>query len=185
MKFKIFDDSMTGRVRITIRAAMVLMSFLSPAAMGSQSISLTWSASSDPSAVGYVLYGGSSSSNYKTRIDVGTNTTITVAGLTEGRTNYFVVTAYDSTKNESPASGQITYIVPGLLTMSRGATNGAAPQLSFPVAAGHWYEVQACTNLQSWATIWQTTNSTTNGLVVYQDPQKTTLKSKFYRLVMH
>jgi hypothetical protein len=60
-------------------------------AQASQSVSLGWSPCPDPNMVEYAVYYGNASGAYSHRLDVGTNTTAVVAGLTEGQTFFFVV----------------------------------------------------------------------------------------------
>lgn len=75
-----------------------------------QNVSLAWNTSSGAS--GYALYLGSASGSYTQRIDVQTNSTVTLSGLASGQTNYFVVTAYNAAGLESPASSQVAFTAP-------------------------------------------------------------------------
>jgi hypothetical protein len=54
--------------------------------------------------------------------------------------------------------------------------------VSFPVAPGNTYSVQASTDLKNWDTIWQTT-ATSNTWVQFQDPVAPNLPMRFYRTV--
>lgn len=72
---------------------------------------LAWDASSG--ATGYRLYYGTNSGQYAWNVNVGTNLTATVIGLTSGRTYFFGVTAYNSTA-ESAFSTEIEYTQPSL-----------------------------------------------------------------------
>src|SRR5689334_3286847 len=54
--------------------------FTHPAA-GGQTVSLAWDPATNSATAGYAFYYGPSSSNYTTRIDAGTNTTLTLTGL--------------------------------------------------------------------------------------------------------
>jgi hypothetical protein len=63
---------------------------------------------------GYKLYYGTASGGpYTTSIDVG-NVTSYMATITPlvGTDYYFVLTAYDSSKNESPISDEVNVFVP-------------------------------------------------------------------------
>ncbi len=80
--------------------------------MGSQSVSLSWNPNPDTNVVGYALYVGHTSGNYSSRIDVGTNTTSTLSGLSNGATFYFVATAYDSSDVESAPSNEAQFVAP-------------------------------------------------------------------------
>jgi hypothetical protein len=57
--------------------------------------------------------------------------------------------------------------------------------LSFPVAPGGSYELQATGDLQSWTNIWQTGTSASNAWVQFADTQTIPAPRRFYRLVMH
>jgi hypothetical protein len=84
--------------------------FLCAPVRGDQSVSLAWNPSADTNVVGYALYYGTTSSNYTTRIDVGTNTSATVAGLKNPGTAYFfAATAYNSSQLESIPSNEATF----------------------------------------------------------------------------
>lgn len=147
-----------------------------------QSVTLGWNASTGANVAGYYVYQGASSGNYTSKEDVGTNTVVTVSGLQEGQTNYFAVTAYNVAKMESAFSAQISFIAPGILqlTKSSGSFN-----ITFPVAPGHWYEVQASVDLKSWTTISQTATETSNSWIQFSDPQSSQFSKRFYRLVLH
>jgi hypothetical protein len=154
-------------------------------AMGSQDVTLAWDPSGDTNVVGYAIYYGTNSSNYTARLDAGGNSAISVSGLTEGVTYFFVVTAYDATGDESDPSNEIAYIVPGVLFLIPGANRGDPMRINFPVAFPHWYELQATTDLQSWTTIWQTDPVFYNGWFEYVDFEAPFNSMRFYRLAIH
>jgi hypothetical protein len=167
----------------TFRLASViaLLSILSSAAMAMQSVMVGWNPGTDPGIAGYAVYYGTTNGVYSKRLDVGTNTSTTISGLVEGQTNYFAVAAYNAASIEGTASSALTFIVPGYLKISSLSGNG----MSFPVAQGHYYVVQATTNLVSWTNIWQSSTASSNVWVSYQDPQAGSLPHRFYRLVLH
>jgi Fibronectin type III domain len=149
-----------------------------------QSVTLGWNASTDTSVAGYYIYHGTASGVYTDKNDVGTNTVATVSGLQAGQTNYFAVTAYNSAKMESPFSAEVSFIVPGVLQLTK-STNSNSFNIKFPVAQGHWYEVQASVDLQSWTTISQTATETSNTWIQFSDPQSNLFSKRFYRLILH
>jgi hypothetical protein len=125
---------------------MLGMFFCSPA-WGDQSVSLAWNPSPDTNVVGYVLYYGTSSSNYTTRVDMGTNTSATINGLKNPGANYFfAATAYNSSQLESVPSNEATFTtstnagptlatvadrslnVMGFMTITNTATDPGLPQ---------------------------------------------------------
>jgi hypothetical protein len=77
-----------------------------------QSVSLAWDADTAPDTAGYYLYFGTSSGHYTSKIDVGNNTVITLAGLKQNTIVYFAVTAYNTSRQESPPSNQAQFEVP-------------------------------------------------------------------------
>jgi hypothetical protein len=165
--------------------SVVVVVFLSACgiAKGVSSVSLQWNPNTDPSVIGYNLYYGGASRSYTNMIPVGNTTNAVVGGLTEGKTYFFAVTAYDAYGDESDYSDETVYIIPGLLVMTPGTGPGAPVRIQFPVAVDHWYELQASTDLRSWTTIWQITGIT-NNWVEYDAPQ-TSATAQFYRLILH
>ena len=150
---------------------------------GVSSADLLWNANPDPSVVGYNLYYGGASRTYTNMVSVGNTTNATVGGLLEGKTYYFAVTAYDIDGNESDYSAEATYVVPGWLVMTPGATAIDPLRIRFPVAPAHWYELQVSTDLKSWTTVWQTVGLT-NTWIEYDAPVAG-IGSQFYRVVLH
>jgi Fibronectin type III domain len=148
-------------------------------------VSLGWSASSDTNVVAYNIYYGTASGDYTSETSVGNVSNVTVSNLTAGTTYYFAATALDASGNESGFSTETIYIVPGLLTLGKGANPGDPMVINFPVAPGHWYEVQASVDLQSWSTIYQTEVESSNDVVQFSDPNASAFPSRFYRLVLH
>jgi hypothetical protein len=152
-----------------------------------QTVSLAWNPDADPATAGYILYSGPASGNYSSRTNVGMSTSATFGGLTAGMTNYFAVTAYNSAGVEGPLSSEISYLVPGAihLTGQSKSGKGVAVNMQFSVAAGHWYQVQASTDLKNWTVIGQTATMSSNGWYIFQDTQSPPMPKRLYRLVMH
>ena len=151
---------------------------------GAQTVQLAWDTPQNSTAAGYVLYYGTACKAYSNRVDLGTNTVATVPNLQEGETYYFAVTAYNSAGVESAFSSETSYITPGLLNLV-GGTNSNAANMEFPVACGHWYEVQASADFKTWTTIGQTAVAVSNVWTQFSDPQAGQFPKRFYRLVLH
>jgi len=166
---------------VTVLLAVVL---LCNNAQGDQSVSLAWNPSSNSAVAGYFLYYGPEAGVYTNRIDIGNNTATSVSGLQEGQTYHFAVSAYNSIGIESALSSDVPYITPGALTLL-GATNFNSMSMKFPVSPGHWYEVQASVDMQTWTTIGQTAVATSNVWTQFTDPQAGEFPTRFYRLVLH
>ncbi len=133
---------------------------------------------------GYFLYCGSENGMFTNKIDIGNNTTASVSGLQEGETYHFAVTAYNSTGVESALSSDVAYLTPGVIRLL-GAMNANSMGMEFPVAPGHWYEVQASTDMQTWMTIDKTGVATSNVWTQFSDSQAGQFSTRFYRLVLH
>jgi hypothetical protein len=104
-------------IKPSFATAAMLLSVLALTALPLQAgqFQLSWMAptkNADGTALtdltGYTLYYGQASQNYAMTVDVGDQTTYTLAGLEEGRTYYFAVTAYDTSGNESALSAEVS-----------------------------------------------------------------------------
>jgi hypothetical protein len=97
---------------------IVLGSFISLLVLFSQaqaaaSVTLAWDPSGGSGIIGYRLRYGVTSGSYLTVTDVGNTTTASLTGLSERNTYFIVVTGYDSTGIETPASNEVAF-TPGL-----------------------------------------------------------------------
>ncbi len=86
---------------------------------------------------GYRVYYGTSSGNYSQVINVGNVTIYTVNNLTEGVTYYFAVTAYNTFRNESEYSNEVSKTIASktidpTLTVNKAGT-GAGTVTSSPI----------------------------------------------------
>jgi hypothetical protein len=172
-----------ARVRYTLLFFLLFCS--SHSVLASQSIVLGWNGSPDTNVVGYSIHYGTNSGQYAFHMDVGTQTTAKLANLQEGQTYYIAITAYDTNHIESLPSGEISYIVPGLLRIRANALPGGIMLLTFPVTPPHWYEIQASSDLQSWSMIGLTQPVTSNVWMGFADIQGSALPRRFYRLRQH
>ena len=96
------------------------------------SIPLDWNPNTDPSVAGYNVYYGNASRSYTSVTNVGNSTSTVIGGLVEGHSYYFAVTAYTYDGFESDYSDEIVYVVPGGLTIARGASPSSPIQIRFP-----------------------------------------------------
>ena len=151
---------------------------------GGQQVTLGWVASSDPTVVGYYLYYGTTSGVYSNKINVGTNTEFIVNGLAAGTTYYFTTTSYNAAGVESSYVPQVSYIVPGMLTVTQNPTNGIT-RVQFPVAIGQSCQLQASSDLESWSILWLTGIQATNQWIEYDEPLTNTVPGRFYRLIFY
>jgi hypothetical protein len=171
--------------RVLLWAAIPFMAICAVAKGAGQKASFSWSPSATPGVMGYALYCGTNTGNYPVRIDVGTNTTVTLTGLKEGRTNFYAVAAYDTNRIEGVRGSEIVYLVPGMMKPLGKSSPGSPMRLQFSGAIGQTYDIQASTDLRTWSTISTMANLSSNAWVTYQDPQSTVFPKRFYRLVLH
>jgi fibronectin type 3 domain-containing protein len=75
-------------------------------------ITVIWDANTDPELAGYKVYYGTSSGDYDTVVDVGTQTSFVLSNLISNETYYIAVTAYNTSNVESRYSNELIYIVP-------------------------------------------------------------------------
>lgn len=85
------------------------------------SVTLAWNANSEPDIAGYVVYWGTSSGSYGQSQSVGNATQITINGLEDLRTYYFVVRAYNTDGLFSGPSSEVSTTIPDHPDRVRGA----------------------------------------------------------------
>jgi hypothetical protein len=89
---------------------MKVLLLLAVFAVQAGAVSLYWDKNPETNIAGYKTYVGPSSRVYTSITDVGTNLTWRVpTNFLDGRTNYYAVTAYDTTGLESDYSDEVTY----------------------------------------------------------------------------
>ena len=71
-----------------------------------EQVTLAWDENTESNLAGYKVHYGTASGSYTTSVDVHNVTTSIVTGLTAGQTYYFVVTAYNTSNNESGYSNR-------------------------------------------------------------------------------
>lgn len=181
----------TNRNRISFRQFSIIVPLIAcclsllASAHAERSVSLAWSPSPDPSVAGYYVYSREENASTATRVSAGPNTQATVTGLKEGLQYSFTVTAYNASGTESAPSNEAFWTVPVPLNLLAGLPPGFFSRLQFPAAPGHWYELQASTNLKNWTTIWQSGTATTYSWTEVNDTKSGSYKSRFYRLQIH
>jgi len=73
---------------------------------------ISWAANTEPDLAGYKVYHGTSPATYTESVDVGNVTTYVWNGLPYGN-NYFAITSYDTSANESGYSDEVTTAISG------------------------------------------------------------------------
>ena len=92
--------------------ALLLMGMAASPAFATSSIQLTWEASPDPDLLGYHVYMGTSPGSYPTIKDAGLTQSFLFQNLADGKSYYFMVTAYDQMRNESMPSDEVSVEIP-------------------------------------------------------------------------
>lgn len=166
-------------------AALLTLTFAFCDKAHAGNIILSWGRSASPGVAGYNVYYGTTSGSYLYKVNTGNTGSVTISNLTPGLTYYFAASAYDAYGHESQLSPQISYLVGYVLAMTGNAFPGNQATLQFEVVAGHWYEVQASTDLQTWTSIWQSIIAPSSFLFSFTDPDAGSYPSRYYRLVIH
>ncbi len=124
-----------------IRVAFLFLLLSGQAFAGS--LSLAWDASTSPNVGGYKIYYGTASKTYSANVDAGNVTSYEITGLTEGKTYYLALKAYDTTHTlESGFSTEVSALVPVTVALTAdfnaNTVSGTAPlAVSFtPVTTG-------------------------------------------------
>ena len=111
-----------------VRTVLVLFFTISPVL--AKNVTFVWDPSPDTSVTGYILYYGNFSGNYSESINVGANTFVTVPNLVPGKTDFFVVTAYNAAGVQSAPSNQVLLLA-NFLTGGAGSAIAATPFISY------------------------------------------------------
>ncbi|HEX3800896.1 MAG TPA: fibronectin type III domain-containing protein [Verrucomicrobiae bacterium] len=168
-----------------IFALVILVFFVCTCARSQQMLSFGWDPSPDTNVVGYLVEYGTESGVYTSQVDVGSSPQVTITNLQEGANYYFVVVAYETNYVQSPPSGELMVTMPGTISITPPINPGAPYTLSFPMAPGHWYEIQSATTIGAWQTLWQTPVSDDYEWAEFEDFMSMYEPQCFYRLVLH
>ena len=107
-----FRAALKQRMGMTSKRTAILpllfLVFITVPLAYSGSLIATWDANTESDLAGYKLFYGVESNNYTKTIDLGDTTSYQANNLTVGETYFFVVTAYDSSGNESAPSTEVS-----------------------------------------------------------------------------
>ena len=104
---------------------------------------LSWNRNPEADIAGYRIYYGTTSGRYAQMSDVGNAVQADVSNLSVGNTYYFVVTAYNTSGDESLPSSEVFKVMPAnrppvvSLQTSFGAIVLVAPAIGEPSRV-HW-----------------------------------------------
>lgn len=143
-----------------------------------QSIAIAWNPSVSPNVAGYDIYYGGVSGIYTNEVFAGNVTNVTVPGLANGDTYYFVATAVSSAGFQSSFSSQLAYTVSSVPVLGLPVFSGSG--FSFPVTGitGSNCVIQVSTNLTQWVPL------LTNAVPFqFTDSNANHFSRRFYRAV--
>jgi hypothetical protein len=148
-------------------------------------VTLSWLPSESPDVTGYFIHYGTSSGNYTTKVNTGFDTQMTINNLKDSQAYYFTVTAYDAYGDESPPCNEIKYVTPEADLAILNPSQDQIVTLKFRAVAGHWYELQASTDLRNWTDVCHTSVASENLSLQFSDLQAKEFSHRFYRLATH
>lgn len=93
-----------------ILSTLLLLLTLLPGPLGASTLTLAWDPNTEDDLAGYNVYYGIQSGNYDSVIDAGNVTQYMVSNLEPETQYYFVITAYDTSGNESDFSEEVDSI---------------------------------------------------------------------------
>lgn len=108
--------------KISIRATLSTLLCLVPLCLMATSIQVSWKANTEPDLSGYLVYVGNASGTYTSCTDVGKATSYRISNVTQGKTYYIALTAYDTSGNESGYSQEVSAYVPVSTTLAPDTT---------------------------------------------------------------
>lgn len=146
---------------------------------GQSSLLLQWDRSLEADVTAYRVYFGPASRNYTNSILVGNVTSSLIAGLSNGTSYYFAVTAIDTTGLESEYSNEAVGLAGGARLLVRITPNRQAV-LTLNAAGGQTFELLATTNLTTW-TLLSSVIVGTNGLASYTDTAAPGFRARYYK----
>jgi hypothetical protein len=167
--------------------AILFAAFLSSSRAIAAVPSLEWDPNPEPYVVGYNVYIGEKSRVYTRVIDVGQQTSVPLTNLNPGVTYYFAVTAYDTSRLESPFSDEVSYtpridgtnafLIPFAMTME-----GGNALIRFPNIPGHMCRIVASSDLFAWEEI-HSLRVPDDRVIEYVDANPELRAQRFFRVV--
>ena len=111
--FGSFDLWTTDRIEFYLRwlVSLTIGFIFCNCRIFAETATLAWDANPEPDIAGYLLSYGESSGTYRDAVDAGNTTEKEVTGLIQGKTYYFVVSAYNRSGAKSAPSTEISYTI--------------------------------------------------------------------------
>lgn len=108
---------------------VLLINFISSSSALAAQIKLAWDPNIEADLAGYKVYYGIASGTYGNPISVGNVTAYTLTSLTVGQTYYIVLTAIDTSNNESGYSNEVSGVATELSQTFTVSTNPSGLQV--------------------------------------------------------
>ncbi len=112
MPWNYINQQRGARTNPAYLVVFLIVFFAGALDLSAADVSLTWNSNTEPDLAGYKVYYGTASHSYGSPVVLGKQTTYTVTGLGSG-TYFFVVSAYDTSGNESGPSNEVSKIIAG------------------------------------------------------------------------
>lgn len=103
-------SSRRRQITICVLSAALLLGAFLPARLAATPLTLAWDPNTEPDLGGYKVYYGIRSGIYDFVTDVGNITRHTVTNLESNTRYYFALTAYDTSRNESDFSEEVSAV---------------------------------------------------------------------------
>ena len=95
---------------IYLLSASLFLSALFPARLAASSLTIAWDSNREADLAGYKVHYGTQSRDYDSVADAGDVTQYTITGLAPETQYYLALTAYDSSRNESDFSAEVSAV---------------------------------------------------------------------------
>lgn len=91
---------------------LVWMACMIPMSISAAALSLSWNSNTEADLAGYMVYYGNTSGIYTSSEDAGKVTSYDISNVTNGKTYYITLRAYDTSGNESACSQEVYAYIP-------------------------------------------------------------------------
>lgn len=146
--------------------------------MASQNVTVSLGSGSDSEFVGYKIFYGTVSHSYDHQVTVTNTNAVTITGLADGVTYYFVASGVDGQGDESSYSDEVSFTtsVPTVATLTPVPVPAGFIGFNVSGGTGPVYVVQTSTDLVNWVSV-----QMYSGPFTYTDACLPDVPQRFYR----
>jgi hypothetical protein len=138
-----------------------------PTPITAAALSLSWNANTESDLAGYMVCYSNTSGNYTSFKDVGNVTSYEISNVTNGKTYYIVIRAYDTSGYESANSQEVSAYIPllgttpsiQLLSPIAGTVLSRPPTLSWSATSLTTFTLYMALNNGSYYKMYSGTNT--------------------------